>query len=143
MGAFLARECGVWARLSHSFSRFEVQERTGCCDVTNMASKGVTTMKARRYLLALVTLSVTLGCTEPTLNPSAPADAPPALERIIFSSLRPSNWDIYYLASRGAEPKRLRFSDPTWGSARPFPPTAIRELPGWAKRATPTGRRGC
>ena len=64
-------------------------------------------MKSRRYLLALVTLSVTFGCTEPTLNPTAPADAPPALERIIFSSLRPSNWDIYYLASRGAEPKRL------------------------------------
>ena len=44
-------------------------------------------------------------------QPSAPAPASAAAaaatERIVYSSLRPGNWDIYYFASTGAVPRRL------------------------------------
>jgi Tol biopolymer transport system component len=40
---------------------------------------------------------------------SAPAaSAPPGgTERIVYSSLRPGNWDVFYFASRGAAPRRV------------------------------------
>ena len=43
---------------------------------------------------------------------STAADAPTggaqfAAERIVYSSLRPGNWDIFYFASAGAAPRRL------------------------------------
>jgi Tol biopolymer transport system component len=39
-------------------------------------------------------------------QPAAPT-AVPATERIVYSSLRPGNWDIYYFADSGATPRRL------------------------------------
>src|SRR6185503_3583424 len=38
---------------------------------------------------------------------AAPAPAPRGNERIVYSSLRPGNWDIFYFAARGAAPRRL------------------------------------
>ena len=35
------------------------------------------------------------------------ATAPSSNERIVYSSLRPGNWDIFYFASRGGAPRRL------------------------------------
>jgi Tol biopolymer transport system component len=45
----------------------------------------------------------------PSATPSAGAEpaAAAATERIVFSSLRPGNWDIFYFASAGAAPRRL------------------------------------
>src|SRR5215207_7325078 len=40
-------------------------------------------------------------------SPDAAAVAPAATERIVYSSLRPGNWDIYYFATAGAAPRRL------------------------------------
>ncbi|HUQ50980.1 MAG TPA: hypothetical protein VM692_02085, partial [Gammaproteobacteria bacterium] len=43
-------------------------------------------------------------------SPSASPNPPPAAaatERIVYSSLRPGNWDIYYFAGAGAAPRRL------------------------------------
>jgi len=50
------------------------------------------------------------GADESATTPSASAEsaaAPGASERIVYSSLRPGNWDIYYFASAGAAPRRL------------------------------------
>jgi Tol biopolymer transport system component len=40
-------------------------------------------------------------------SPRTGADAAAAAERIVYSSLRPGNWDIYYFASAGAPARRL------------------------------------
>jgi Tol biopolymer transport system component len=42
----------------------------------------------------------------PAASPS-PAPTAAAAERIVYSSLRPGNWDIYYFAKAGAAPRRL------------------------------------
>jgi len=45
-----------------------------------------------------------------TTSPPSTSTAAPILrgsERIVYSSLRPGNWDIFYFASRGAAPLRL------------------------------------
>jgi Tol biopolymer transport system component len=42
-----------------------------------------------------------------TRSSGTTADAVRGRERIVYSSLRPGNWDIYYFASAGAEPQRL------------------------------------
>jgi Tol biopolymer transport system component len=49
---------------------------------------------------------------QPVADSSAPASAesaalPAATERIVYSSLRPGNWDIFYFAAAGAVPRRL------------------------------------
>ena len=44
---------------------------------------------------------------EPGGAAAASAAAAAATERIVYSSLRPGNWDIYYFASAGAAPRRL------------------------------------
>jgi Tol biopolymer transport system component len=50
---------------------------------------------------------------EPVADSSAPAAGvqsaalPGATERIVYSSLRPGNWDIFYFAAAGAAPRRL------------------------------------
>ncbi len=44
---------------------------------------------------------------EPSAPAPASAAAAAATERIVYSSLRPGNWDIYYFASAGAAPRRL------------------------------------
>src|SRR5689334_18178256 len=46
---------------------------------------------------------------ESTGGAPAAAYAPPRAgnERIVYSSLRPGNWDIFYFARAGAAPKRL------------------------------------
>jgi Tol biopolymer transport system component len=49
---------------------------------------------------------------EPVADSSAPASAgsaalPGGTERIVYSSLRPGNWDIFYFAAAGAAPRRL------------------------------------
>ena len=67
----------------------------------------------------LIVVCTTIGaCTEspappPTGAPGAPSSAgaesaaAAATERIVYSSLRPGNWDIFYFASAGAAPRRL------------------------------------
>jgi Tol biopolymer transport system component len=49
------------------------------------------------------------GGTPATEAPASSQPAPPATatERIVYSSLRPGNWDVYYFASAGAAPRRL------------------------------------
>jgi hypothetical protein len=37
----------------------------------------------------------------------AVASAPRASERIVYSSLRPGNWDIYFFSRAGTAPRRL------------------------------------
>ncbi len=44
---------------------------------------------------------------EPTPSPAESEAAPPSGERIVYSSLRPGNWDIFYFAGAGAAPRRL------------------------------------
>lgn len=46
------------------------------------------------------------GPVAPAASPTSAATPVPA-ERIVYSSLRPGNWDIFYFASRGAAPRRL------------------------------------
>ena len=64
----------------------------------------------------IVVCSAVGACTEspapptgaPGATPSAAESAPAAAtERIVYSSLRPGNWDIFYFASAGAAPRRL------------------------------------
>jgi Tol biopolymer transport system component len=43
----------------------------------------------------------------PAASPRPPPPAAAAAERIVYSSLRPGNWDIYYFAKAGAAPRRL------------------------------------
>ncbi|HEY8518742.1 MAG TPA: hypothetical protein VIN61_01580 [Gammaproteobacteria bacterium] len=67
-----------------------------------------------RHLLAFVPALAAAACTESSpprseaeaASPAA-ASAPPAFERIVYSSLRPGNWDIYYFPEPGAAPRRL------------------------------------
>ena len=54
------------------------------------------------FLMALV--SVFLYCTKAD---NVAASSAGAKEWISYSSLRPSNWDIYHFTSRGAAPRRL------------------------------------
>ena len=61
-----------------------------------------------------IVVCATLGaCSdEPTPVTAPPAGSQPAApatatERIVYSSLRPGNWDIFYVASAGAAPRRL------------------------------------
>jgi Tol biopolymer transport system component len=65
--------------------------------------------RAPWLLTAVLTLA---GCTEdaPPTAPSAaptPPAAPPPTERVVYSSLRPGNWDVFYFPDLGAEPRRL------------------------------------
>ena len=61
--------------------------------------------------LSVVACAALVACSDdgapgpeaPAGSPSAPAGA----ERIVYSSLRPGNWDIYLFASAGAAPRRL------------------------------------
>jgi len=75
-------------------------------------------MNARALLLVAATLIIA-ACTDS--SPPAPATArqssepaaavaalePLRSERIVFSSLRPGNWDIFYFSAPGAAPRRL------------------------------------
>ena len=45
--------------------------------------------------------------SSPAHAAAASSAAAAATERIVYSSLRPGNWDIYYFASAGAAPRRL------------------------------------
>ena len=67
------------------------------------------------WLSIAVALAVA-SCSEeprPAEQPDAPPPeaatsvAPPGAERIIYSSLRPGNWDVFYFASSSAAPRRL------------------------------------
>ncbi len=65
----------------------------------------------------IVGCTVVGACSEPPApETEAPEASPPAevanlalggTERIVYSSLRPGNWDIFYFASPGAAPRRL------------------------------------
>ncbi len=70
-----------------------------------------------RFLLPLALAAAACACsndpqppTEPAAS-SAPAAAPETpsegLERIVYSSLRPGNWDIFYFPAPGEPPRRL------------------------------------
>ena len=73
------------------------------------------TMKRIHLWLPIVACATVGACSdEPTPvaeEPGAAAPASPAAaaatERIVYSSLRPGNWDIFYFASGGAAPRRL------------------------------------
>jgi len=74
-------------------------------------------MKRTVHLCSSIVACATLAaCSdEPSPSPdasaaqqgAAPAAAQRGNERIVYSSLRPGNWDIFYFASRGAAPRRL------------------------------------
>jgi Tol biopolymer transport system component len=65
--------------------------------------------------LPIVACAVVAACSDesgPVADSSTPANSesaalPGATERIVYSSLRPGNWDIFYLAAAGAAPRRL------------------------------------
>ena len=61
-------------------------------------------MKKRSFLCVLAVLALTYGCSGPTVDSAPDGEDQVALERIVFSSLRPSNWDIFHFESPGAEP---------------------------------------
>jgi Tol biopolymer transport system component len=72
-----------------------------------------------RWVIVLAGALAAHGCgraPDPDGGAAPPARAeraaPAPTERIVFSSLRPGNWDIYYFASRGAEPLRLTADSP-------------------------------
>src|SRR5262245_36774639 len=67
----------------------------------------------QRWLLSLGILAVMAGCNgggaeapRSAAPPAAPS-TPAATERIVYSSLRPGNWDIYYFAKGEKTPRRL------------------------------------
>lgn len=64
-------------------------------------------MKKRSHLCVSALLALTYGCSGPTVDSATGGEDPAPLERIVFSSLRPSNWDIFHFESPGAEPTRL------------------------------------
>ena len=79
-------------------------------------------MNLFKCLFVIVPIYFLPGCTDPptppettpvlgeTIEPPAEPAAiqqEPGPERIVFSSLRPSNWDIFYFVGPGAEPRRL------------------------------------
>ncbi len=65
--------------------------------------------------LPIVACAVVAACSDeprPVADSSAPASSesaalPGSTERIVYSSLRPGNWDIFYFAGAGAAPRRL------------------------------------
>lgn len=72
-----------------------------------------------RILMALASLSWLGGCgeppapVEPAAVPAVPtAGAQPPPERIVYSSLRPGNWDVYYFAAPSAAPVPLTADSP-------------------------------
>jgi Tol biopolymer transport system component len=63
--------------------------------------------------LPVLACALGAGCTDAP-RPSAAQPAPPpspaeqrGSERVVYSSLRPGNWDIFYFAGAGAAPRRL------------------------------------
>jgi Tol biopolymer transport system component len=74
------------------------------------------TRKAQPWLLIVAGAAVG-ACSDETVPTAAEpvasttsagsTAAPSANERIVYSSLRPGNWDIYYFVSGGAAPRRL------------------------------------
>jgi Tol biopolymer transport system component len=58
---------------------------------------------------SMVACAIVAGCSErPTpVDESAAPASPAAGERIVYSSLRPGNWDIFYFATTGSAPRRL------------------------------------
>jgi Tol biopolymer transport system component len=66
--------------------------------------------RATRLEWFVVACAAVAGCSsdEPTPTGVEPAAAvPPGGERIVYSSLRPGNWDIFYFATPGSAPRRL------------------------------------
>jgi Tol biopolymer transport system component len=69
-------------------------------------------MKLCAQLWLLIIASATLSACSDEATPVASssltsAATATASERIVYSSLRPGNWDIYYFANAGAAPRRL------------------------------------
>jgi len=69
-------------------------------------------MAARTLTGALIVATLTAACSRaeaPTRESSATAEgaAFAGLERIVYSSLRPGNWDIYHFPASGGDPERL------------------------------------
>jgi Tol biopolymer transport system component len=73
-------------------------------------------MKLCAQLWLLIIASATLSACSDEATPVASSPASSSLtsaatatasERIVYSSLRPGNWDIYYFANAGAAPRRL------------------------------------
>jgi Tol biopolymer transport system component len=69
-------------------------------------------MKRTAQLWLLVVACATLGaCSDdapPVVETPASAPTPPVgTERIVYSSLRPGNWDVFLFANAGAAPRRL------------------------------------
>jgi Tol biopolymer transport system component len=70
---------------------------------------------AQAWLPIVVTAAVAACSDEPAERAagsdsgaaSAVSTAAPGGERIVYSSLRPGNWDVFYFANRGAAPRRL------------------------------------
>ena len=68
-------------------------------------------MKLIARLEALIVLCATLvacggGSPDPASGAAEPA-SPSRSERVVYSSLRPGNWDVYYFASAASAPRRL------------------------------------
>jgi Tol biopolymer transport system component len=68
--------------------------------------------RARRVWLPIIVCASLGACSDEgtpvvSSSPDAAAVAQAATERIVYSSLRPGNWDIYYFATAGAAPRRL------------------------------------
>jgi Tol biopolymer transport system component len=64
-------------------------------------------MKRIAQLGSLIVLCATLVACGDGSQPPGPAAAPSGGERVVYSSLRPGNWDVYYFASPGSAPRRL------------------------------------
>ncbi len=69
-------------------------------------------MSARTLQGVLLVAALTAACSRaeaPTREPEGTPGGPDVsgLERLVYSSLRPGNWDIYYFPAAGAPPERL------------------------------------
>jgi Tol biopolymer transport system component len=73
---------------------------------------------SKRGVLSIAVLAALAGCDRDGSQPPAPSStaaapqaaaptAPAAPERIVYSSLRPGNWDIFYFAKGAKTPRRL------------------------------------
>jgi hypothetical protein len=58
-------------------------------------------------ILGIVSCNRAQPPAESTSPAAPPASAAAPTERIVYSSLRPGNWDVYYFAERNAAPQRL------------------------------------
>ena len=66
-------------------------------------------MRAVQLTGLIVSCAIVVACSDasPPAEQASAVTESAAAERVVYSSLRPGNWDVYYFASAGAAPRRL------------------------------------